>query len=54
MIATGELHLKVPENFGVAPSTLAFREYARATDEKNIPPQKMEQGAERMASKVKL
>lgn len=54
VIATGELGLKVPDNFGVAPSTLAFREYSKATDEKDVPPEKMEQGAEKMAAKVKL
>merc|ERR1712093_638052 len=31
VIATGELHLTLPENFGVAPSTLAFREFSKAT-----------------------
>ena len=56
VIATGELRMRLPDNFGVAPSTLAFREYAKATSgrSKEEKPEQAARGAEQLASKVKL
>lgn len=53
VIACGELHLAVPDNFGVAPSTLAFRQVAKDTRGK-LEPERMEKVAEQVAGKVKL
>jgi hypothetical protein len=52
--------LKLADNFGVAPSTLAFREAAKASDEPKSAvgdrkaAESLEKKAEKMASKVKL
>ena len=48
--------MRLPDNFGVAPSTLAFREYAKATSgrSKEEKPEQAAKGAEKLASKVKL
>jgi len=60
VIAAGELGMKLADNFGVAPSTLAFREAAKASDEPKSAvgdrkaAENLEKKAEKMASKVKL
>ena len=54
VIACAELNLKLPDNFGVAPSTLALREYAKGSEKGSVPPEKMGRGVENAAAKVKL
>lgn len=60
VIASGELGLKLSDDFGVAPSTLAFREAAKASDSPKqavndrASAERLEKNAEKMASKVKL
>jgi hypothetical protein len=54
VIATGELGMELSPTFGVAPSTLAFREVSKAKDTDNMSPAEMERSAEKAAGKVKL